>query len=46
MFAMAASVCEEIEAGPEAWRKLDIAIVPGITMLAGATLTMTPPART
>ena len=37
VFAMAASVCEEIEAGPEAWRALDIAIVPGITaMLAVA----------
>jgi precorrin-3B C17-methyltransferase len=37
VFAMAASVCEEIEAGPPAWRALDIAIVPGITaMLAAA----------
>ena len=37
VFAMAASVCEEIEAGPEAWRKLDVTIVPGITaMLAVA----------
>ena len=37
VFAMAASVCEAIEAGPEAWRALDIAIVPGITaMLAVA----------
>jgi precorrin-3B C17-methyltransferase len=34
---MAASVCEAIETGPEAWRSLDIAIVPGITaMLAVA----------
>jgi precorrin-3B C17-methyltransferase len=37
VFAMAASVCEAIEAGPEAWRALDIAIVPGVTaMLAVA----------
>ncbi len=37
VFAMAASVCEEIEAGPEAWRILDVKIVPGITaMLAVA----------
>lgn len=37
VFAMAASVCEAIESGPQAWRSLDIAIVPGITaMLAVA----------
>jgi len=37
VFAMAASVCEAIEHGPEAFRALDIAIVPGITaMLAVA----------
>jgi len=37
VFAMAAAVCEEIEAGPEAWRALDVAVVPGITaMLAVA----------
>ena len=37
VFAMAAAVCAEIEAGPPAWRGLDIAIVPGITaMLAVA----------
>jgi precorrin-3B C17-methyltransferase / cobalt-factor III methyltransferase len=37
VFAMAAAVCAEIEAGPEAWRSLDVAIVPGITaMLAVA----------
>jgi precorrin-3B C17-methyltransferase len=37
VFAMAASVCEAIETGPDAWRVLDIAIVPGITaMLAVA----------
>ena len=37
VFAMAAAVCEEIECGPESWRALDLAIVPGITaMLAVA----------
>jgi precorrin-3B C17-methyltransferase len=37
VFAMAAAVCEEIEVGPEAWRTLDVAIMPGITaMLAVA----------
>jgi precorrin-3B C17-methyltransferase len=37
VFAMAAVVCAEIEAGPDAWRALDLAIVPGITaMLAVA----------
>src|SRR5277367_5883023 len=37
VFDMAAAVCEEIESGPESWRTLDIAIVPGITaMLAVA----------
>lgn len=37
VFAMAASVLEAIETGPDAWRTLDIAIVPGITaMLAVA----------
>jgi precorrin-3B C17-methyltransferase len=37
IFAMAAAVCAEIEAGPEAWRSLDVAIIPGITaMLAVA----------
>jgi precorrin-3B C17-methyltransferase / cobalt-factor III methyltransferase len=37
VFAMAAAVCEEIEAGPESFRALDLAIVPGITaMLAVA----------
>ena len=29
VFAMAAAVCEQIESGSEAWRKLDLAIVPG-----------------
>jgi precorrin-3B C17-methyltransferase len=37
VFAMAAAVCAEIEAGPEAWRALDLSIVPGVTaMLAVA----------
>jgi precorrin-3B C17-methyltransferase len=37
VFAMAASVCEAIESGPEAWRVLDIVVIPGITaMLAVA----------
>jgi precorrin-3B C17-methyltransferase len=37
VFAMAASVCEEIALGPDAWRALDVAIIPGITaMLAVA----------
>jgi precorrin-3B C17-methyltransferase len=37
VFAMAAAVCEAIEAGPESWRGLDITIVPGVTaMLAVA----------
>ncbi len=37
VFAMAAAICEEIESGPQSWRALDVAIVPGITaMLAVA----------
>ena len=37
VFAMAAAVCEAIEAGPPEWRSLDVTIVPGITaMLAVA----------
>jgi len=37
VFAMAAAICEEIEAGPDSWRALDVTIVPGITaMLAVA----------
>ena len=37
VFAMAAAVCEAIEHGPDAWRALDVAFVPGITaMLAVA----------
>jgi len=33
VFAMAAAVCEQIEVGPEAWRGLDLEIVPGITAM-------------
>lgn len=37
VFAMAAAVCEQIDRGGEAWRKLDVSIVPGVTaMLAVA----------
>lgn len=37
VFAMAAAVFEAIEAGPAAWRDLDIRVLPGITaMLAAA----------
>jgi precorrin-3B C17-methyltransferase len=37
VFAMATAVCEQIEAGPAAWRALDVRVVPGITaMLAVA----------
>jgi len=37
VFAMAAAVCEAIEAGPREWRELDLRIVPGVTaMLAVA----------
>jgi len=37
VFAMAAAVCGEIEAGPDEWRALDMAVVPGIiAMLAVA----------
>ena len=37
IFAMAAAVCEAIDRGPDIWRTLDIAIIPGITaMLAVA----------
>ena len=37
VFAMAAAVCEQIERGPDAWRALEVAFVPGITaMLAVA----------
>ena len=33
VFAMAAAVCEAIEAGPDEWRALDVAIVPGVTAI-------------
>lgn len=37
VFAMAAAVCEAIEIGPEAWREIDVTMVPGVTaMLAVA----------
>lgn len=37
VFAMAAAVVEQIEAGPAAWRTLDVAVIPGVTaMLAVA----------
>ncbi len=37
VFAMAAAVFEAVEDGPESWRALDIAVLPGITaMLAAA----------
>jgi precorrin-3B C17-methyltransferase len=37
VFAMAAAVCEAIDAGPDVWRTLDVVVVPGITaMLAVA----------
>ncbi|MFB2550235.1 precorrin-3B C(17)-methyltransferase [Ensifer soli] len=37
VFAMAAAVCEAIEAGPDDWRAVDLVVVPGVTaMLAVA----------
>lgn len=37
VFGMAAAVCEALERGPEQWRQVDIAIVPGVSaMLAVA----------
>ncbi|WIY53599.1 precorrin-3B C(17)-methyltransferase [Devosia sp. YIM 151766] len=37
VFAMAAAICEAIEAGPETWRRLDLVVLPGVTaMLAVA----------
>lgn len=37
VFAMAAAICEQIAAGPDAWRALDVVFIPGITaMLAVA----------
>lgn len=37
IFAMAAAVCEAIDAGPDAWKSVDLVVVPGVTaMLAVA----------
>jgi len=37
VFAMAAAICEAIEAGPAEWREIDIVVTPGVTaMLAVA----------
>jgi precorrin-3B C17-methyltransferase len=37
VFAMAAAVCEQVEHGPDTWRKVELTIVPGVTaMLAVA----------
>lgn len=37
VFAMAAAVCEAIDAGPPAWRAIDVVVTPGVTaMLAVA----------
>ena len=33
VFAMAAAVCEQVEAGPPMWRSLEITVVPGITAM-------------
>lgn len=33
VFAMAAAVCEAIEDGPEAWRRLDLTVHPGVTAM-------------
>ncbi|MDB5414728.1 MAG: precorrin-3B C17-methyltransferase [Rubritepida sp.] len=33
VFAMAAAVCEAVEAGPETWRRIDIVMHPGITAM-------------
>jgi precorrin-3B C17-methyltransferase len=33
VFAMAAAVCEQIETGPAAWRRIEITVVPGITAM-------------
>jgi len=48
VFAMAATVCAQIETGPAVWRSIDVAIVPGVTAMlavaarAGAPFFMTP----
>jgi precorrin-3B C17-methyltransferase len=37
IFAMAAAVCEQVEAGPERWQQVAVTVVPGVTaMLAVA----------
>lgn len=37
VFAMAAAICEAVENGPDAWREIEISVLPGITaMLAVA----------
>lgn len=37
VFAMAAAICEAIEAGPASWRDLDVTVIPGVSaMLAVA----------
>lgn len=37
VFGMAAAICEQIERGPQAWRALDVVVLPGVTaMLAVA----------
>jgi precorrin-3B C17-methyltransferase len=37
VFAMAAAICEAIDAGPEIWKSVDLVVVPGVTaMLAVA----------
>jgi precorrin-3B C17-methyltransferase len=36
VFAMASAVFEALEAGPEAWRELDIRVLPGITAMLAA----------
>ena len=33
VFAMAAAVCEAVERGPDAWRSLDLRVVPGVTAM-------------
>jgi len=36
IFAMASAVLEQVEAGPEAWRALDIRVLPGISAMQAA----------
>ncbi len=37
VFAMAAAICEAVETGPDAWRQVEVTVLPGITaMLAVA----------